>query len=206
MFGKIKLAQGSISIGDQKIEIKRLREWFEYLRGDVRRKIVGDTLQILPAPAKGYGVKLMMVRLEEDIVIAPGNRVEGFLTVPIEVSVRAGEVEVDRFPLGGEKYALYGTLERGVIVRYSRGSIQEKPNGIGVLKVKLINRGTSWGRVDRIVFPLLDVMYYTKDRAFYPLVEVIVDKDIEVVNTGEPPMDGLSVVGELKKLSFKMRW
>ncbi|RLF91527.1 hypothetical protein DRN82_02060 [Thermococci archaeon] len=206
MFGKIKLAQGSISIGDQIINIKKTGEWFEYLRGNVRKKIIGDILQILPAPAKGYGVKLMMVRLEEEIVIAPGSRVEGFLTVPVEVSVRAGEVEVDRFSLGREKYALYGTLERGVIVRYSRGSLQEKPNGIGVLKVRIINKGTSWGKVDRIVFPLLDVMYYTKDRAFYPLVEVIVDKGIEAINTGEPPMDGLSVVGELKKLSFKMRW
>ncbi|ASJ17309.1 hypothetical protein A3L04_09630 [Thermococcus chitonophagus] len=207
MFGKTKLIEGEISVGAQKISIRKMGTWFEYVRGDVRKLVAGDEIAIYPAPAKGYGVKLMMVRLEEELIVPPNIGVEGFFSVPIEVSVKAGDVEVDRFSIGKEKYALYGTLERGVIVRYSRSRIKEKPEGIGVMKVKIVNKGPSWGKIERIVFPLLDIMYYTKERAFYPLIEVVINRGIEVINTGKPPLKNLSAVGdELKKLSFKMRW
>ncbi|AFK22099.1 hypothetical protein Py04_0497 [Pyrococcus sp. ST04] len=179
---------------------------FLYVRGEREVEIIGEELNILPAPAKGYGVKLMMIRLDRPVAVSPGKRVEGFLSVPIEVSVRVGDVEIDRFSVGREKYALYGTLESGVIVRYARARLESEAKAVGNVKVLIENSGSSWGLVERIVFPLLNVMYYSREKAFYPLIRVRINKGVDVINTGEPPMKGLEVVGERKEIAFKMRW
>ncbi|HII61087.1 TPA: DUF432 domain-containing protein [Pyrococcus horikoshii] len=206
MFGKIKLTNLEIKMGNELISIKEEGDYFLYLRRDVERVIVGDYLQILPAPARGYGVKLMMVKLKRPIALAPGKSIEGFIQVPVEVSVKVGDSEIDRFGIGREKYALYGTLENGVIVRYCTGYIGNEPNGLGNLKVKIVNKGEDWGFIDRIVFPMLDLMYYSKDKAFYPLIRVEIQEDINVINTGEAPLPNLVSTGEEKSLRFRMRW
>ncbi|AEC51866.1 hypothetical protein PNA2_0950 [Pyrococcus sp. NA2] len=206
MFGDIKLDNVEVKVGDQIVRIEKMGGYFLYSRGDVERIIVGDKLSILPAPARGYGVRLMMIRLEKPIAIAPGKVIKGFFDVPIEVSVKVGESEIDRFSIGREKYALYGTLESGVIVRYSRGVLKDEPVSIGNVRVVVINKGEDWGFIERIVFPMLDLMYYSQERAFYPLVRVEIEEDVNVVNTGEPPLPNLKSTGKENSVRFRMRW
>lgn len=207
MFGEISLRDNTkFNFGEVSVEIKKDNEYFVYTREGKKVIIVGDKISFLPAPAVGYGVKLMMVRLETPLSIVPHEKIEGFLSVPIEVSVKTGKVEIDRFNVGREKYALYGSLESGVIARYAKSMINKKPVGIGNIKVIIENRTEEWGFVEKIVFPLFDTMYYSEDKAFYPLINVIIEKDLEVINTGKPPMEGLNVVGSERSISFRMRW
>ncbi|CAB50531.1 DUF432 domain-containing protein [Pyrococcus abyssi] len=207
MFGKVKLRDNmDISLGGKTISISRVEDYYVYLRDEVERVIVGDEISILPEPARGYGVKLMMIRLESPIAIAPGKVLRGFIEVPIDVSVRTGSSEIDRFGIGREKYALYGTLENGVIVRYVRAKLESNPRGVGNLKLIVLNNGNNWGFIDRVVFPMMNIMYYSSDMAFYPTIRVEIEEDINVVNTGEAPLPNLYSTGEEKSLRFKMRW
>lgn len=84
----------------------------------------------------GYGVKLLMIKFRDPLVIPPKDAVAGFVEAPIEVDVKIGDLTIDHFILGKEKYALYGAIEAGVICRYQVSPFYtEEPESIGVAKL-----------------------------------------------------------------------
>ncbi|AEH24927.1 DUF432 domain-containing protein [Pyrococcus yayanosii] len=209
MFGEHELREGSIELPGETIMLEKEGEFYRYRRGDVERIIVGgEVLRILPAPAVGYGVKLLMIRLAEPLAVPPGGNVEGFLSAPVEVEVKVENLSIDRFSISREKYALYGTLEAGVIARYYKSRFwREEPPDPGVVKLKVINPSNDWRLLERVVFPLSGPMFYSREKAYYPLITVSLKKDVEVVNTGKAPLPGLKAASEERhQLKFMMRW
>lgn len=214
MFGGHELRTQFIKIGDKKLHLLELEgDFVRYRRDDVERLIKrrdGEKLEVLPAPAEGYGIRLLMVVLREPLAIPPGEEVVGFLEAPVDVEVRTGELTIDRFVVGREKYALYGSVEAGAIARYHVSSFTLKePDSLGVMVVSITNPTRNWEGIDKVVVPIRgSTMYYSPEKAYYPLVKVSLGDAIpEVNNTGKPPKEGLMVSGRKKALpNFLMRW
>ena len=213
MFGEHELKTQFIKVGDKKIHLLEESESLvRYRREEVERIIKnnGEKLKILPAPATGYGVRLLMVKLKEPLVVPPHDFLTGFIEAPIEIDVKVGELTVDHFIVGREKYALYGTLEAGVICRYHVSLFYAKePDSIGVAKLTVSNLSPEWKSLDGIVVPIGGTsMYYESTRAYYPLLIVTIKNHSPGVNnTGKAPKEGLNMVGEgLSLPNFLMRW
>ncbi|NJE09203.1 DUF432 domain-containing protein [Thermococcus sp. M39] len=212
MFGEYELRTRFIKVFDKKIHLtEETDEIVVYRRDEIKRIIKkADRLKILPSPAIGYGVKLLMVKLNEPIAVPPKDAISGYIEVPIEVDVKVGDLTIDHFILGKEKYALYGTVDVGVITRYHKSKFYVKePDSVGIAKVIISNPSKEWKLIERIVFPIKDsVMFYTKDKAYYPLLIVTLKTAVpEVNNTGKPPKDGLIPTREALSLpNFLMRW
>jgi len=212
MFGEYELKTQFIKIIDKKIHlIEESGETVRYRRDGVTvliRKGHGRLL-VLPAPAEGYGVKFLMVRFSERIAIPPRERLTGYLSAPIDISVKTGGVEIDRFVVGREKYALYGEKTIGVIARYHvSGFHRQIPDSIGVLKLIINNPTNEWRLVERVVLPIRNsVMFYSEDKAYYPLVILTTKETYEVNNTGNPPDGTLKPTHKAEPLpNFRMRW
>lgn len=213
MFGEHELRTQFIKIGDKKIHLLEDKgNIVRYRRDEVERLIKKgeDKLRVLPAPPLGYGVRLLMIKFKEPLVIPPRDSMTGFVEAPVEIDVKVGELTIDHFILGKEKYALYGAIEAGVICRYHVSPFYvEEPNSIGVAKLIVSNPSSEWKSLERVVVPIWrTTMYYTPERAYYPLLVVAIKDQIpEVNNTGRPPKEGLSAVGEgLSLPNFLMRW
>ncbi len=198
-----------IEIGFVRVKLSGSQGKCVYER-DGRRVIVhGEGVDVLPHPAVGYGVRFLMVRLEEEMAVPPGESVSGYLSAPVDVSIRAGSVEVDRFTASKEKYALYGRDNAGVIARYWRSSFfRDEPDSLGVIKVIIRNSSDKWRLLDRIVVPIANsLMFYSPSKAYYPLIIVTVRELVEVNNTGNPPDGRLEKTGEERIIpNFIMRW
>ena len=213
MFGEHELKTQFIKILDKKIHlVEESEDTVLYRREGVKVLIKkGGTgkLSVLPAPAEGYGVKFLMIRLAEKTAIPPGESVSGYLSAPIDVSVRAGGVEIDRFVVGREKYALYGEKTIGVIARYHVSEFHRQvPDSIGVLKLIINNPTDEWKVVERVVLPIRNsVMFYSREKAYYPLVILTTKEPYEVNNTGNPPDGTLKPTHRSEPLpNFRMRW
>ena len=213
MFGEYKLRTQFIKIGDVKIHlVDEGGGLFRYRRGkvNVTMRSLGDNLRVVPAPAEGYGVKILYVDFDGRVMVPPKERVEFYLSAPVEAVVLLDDVTVDRFQLSKEKYALYGTPEVGAIARYWMSRVHSsEPDSSCVLKVSVINGTASWVEMDHVVVYIKDsVMFYDDERAYYPLVRVEFKSSIpEVNNTGEPLKEGLKPSKEPLPLpNFIMRW
>ncbi|NJE11246.1 DUF432 domain-containing protein [Thermococcus sp. MAR1] len=212
MFGEHELKTQFIKIIDKKIHlVESSGNTVLYRRDDVRVLIKrGDEkLRVLPAPAEGYGVKFLFIKLSEKIAIPPKERLVGYLSAPIDVSVMSGDLEIDRFVVGREKYTLYGEKTVGVIARYHESDFYEKPpDSPGIVKLVISNPTESWKLVERIVFPIRNsVMFYSAEKAYYPLVILTTKEIYEVNNTGNPPDGTLKPTHEAEPLpNFRMRW
>ncbi len=212
MFGVHELRTQFIKIGDIKIHlVEESEERILYRRDDIRvllHKGEGD-FKILPAPAVGYGVKFLMVKLLQKIAVPPEETISGFLSAPVDVEVKVGSLTIDRFVAGREKYALYGQETMGVIARYHVSEFTEKePDSIGVLRIMVENPTDEWKMVERIVVPIWNsVMFYSKEKAYYPLVILTTKGIYEVNNTGNPPDGRLTATQTAEPIpNFKMRW
>jgi hypothetical protein len=213
MFGEYELKTQFIKVGDKKIHLLEEKEGvIRYRRDDVEKLIKnnGEKLKVLPSPALGYGVRLLMVRFREPVVIPPQDSITGFVEAPVEIDVKVGDLTIDHFIVGKEKYALYGTLEAGVICRYHVSSFYtEEPESIGVAKLIVSNPSPEWKSLERVVIPIRGTsMYYESTKAYYPLLVVTIkNHNPEVNNTGKAPKEELNVVGEgLSLPNFLMRW
>ncbi|ASJ15465.1 DUF432 domain-containing protein [Thermococcus radiotolerans] len=212
MFGEHELKTQFIKIIDKKIHlVESSEDTVLYRRDDVSVLIKrgGENLLVLPAPAEGYGVKFLMIKLSERIAVPPGEKLTGYLSAPIDISVRSGNIEIDRFVVGREKYALYGEKTIGVIARYHVSDFHEKiPDSPGIVKLIINNPTESWKLVEKIVFPIRNsVMFYSEDRAYYPLIILTTKEIYEVNNTGNPPDGTLKPTHEAEPLpNFRMRW
>ena len=213
MFGEHELKTQFIKVGDKKIHLLEESESLvRYRRDEVERIIKnnGEKLKVLPAPAIGYGVRLLMVKFNEPLVVPPHDSLTGFIEAPIEIDVKVGGLSVDHFIVGREKYALYGSLEAGVICRYHVSPFYAKePGSIGVAKLIVSNPSPEWKSLERVVIPISGTpMYYESTKAYYPLLIVTIkDHSPEVNNTGKAPREGLNMVGEgLSLPNFLMRW
>jgi hypothetical protein len=214
MFGEHELRTQFIKIGSTKIHLLEDSPGLvRYRHEDVEKLIKikdGEKLSVLPAPAVGYGVRLLMVKLRESLVVPPKDSLSGFLDAPVEVEVKVGGTSIDRFQVSREKYALYGTIEAGAIARYHVGSFGvNEPDSLGVLKMIISNPSGEWKTLEKLVVPIWNsTMYYTPEKAYYPLILVTLKNHIpEVNNTGKAPKDGLIPVGPGEALpNFLMRW
>ncbi|ASA76829.1 DUF432 domain-containing protein [Thermococcus sp. 5-4] len=212
MFGEHELKTQFIKIIDKKIHlVESSEDTVLYRRDDVSVLIKrgGENLLVLPAPAEGYGVKFLMIKLSERIAVPPGEKLTGYLSAPIDISVRSGNIEIDRFVVGREKYALYGEKTIGVIARYHVSDFYgEIPDSPGIVKLIINNPTESWKLVEKIVFPIRNsVMFYSEDRAYYPLIILTTKEIYEVNNTGNPPDGTLKPTHEAEPLpNFRMRW
>jgi hypothetical protein len=213
MFGEHELKTQFIKIADKKIHLLEDKGGIlRYRREDFEAIIKnnGEKLRVLPSPALGYGVRLLMIKFREPLVIPPQDSITGFVEAPVEVDVKVGDLTVDHFIVGKEKYALYGAIEAGVICRYQVSSFYtEEPNSIGVAKLIVSNPSPEWKSLERVVIPIRGTsMYYESAKAYYPLLVVTIkNHNPEVNNTGRPPKEGLSAIGEgLSLPNFRMRW
>ncbi|ALM76244.1 DUF432 domain-containing protein [Thermococcus barophilus] len=212
MFGEYDLKTRFIRVFDKKIHLTEETEDIVVYRRDEVKRIIKKSgkLKILPSPAIGYGVKLLMIRFDEPIAIPPKDTISGYAEAPVEVDVKLGKLTIDHFILGKEKYALYGTVDVGVITRYHRSPFYLKePESVGIAKIVISNPSKEWKIVDRVVFPIKDsVMFYNAEKAYYPLLIVTLKTDTpEVNNTGKPPEENLIPTKEALSLpNFLMRW
>ncbi|WP_461865292.1 DUF432 domain-containing protein [Thermococcus sp.] len=212
MFGEHELETKFIKILNRKIHlVEESNDVVLYKRDDVRvflRRDAGDFM-ILPAPASGYGVKFLMVKLLQRIAVPPRETISGFLSAPVDIEVKAGNLTIDRFIIGQEKYALYGQDNMGVIARYHVSEFKERePEEIGLMKIIIENPTDNWRMVDRVVVPIWEsVMFYSKEKAYYPLIILTTKNIYEVNNTGNPPDGRLKATHMAEPLpNFKMRW
>ncbi len=210
-FGEFKLRTMFVNVLDRRIRITENPDGtFLYQRGDVSILLSGrGTIRIMPAPAEGYGVKFLMIRLKPKVGVPPGDVVEGYVTAPIDVVVKSGNTLIDKFVVGREKYALYGERTIGVIARYHvSGFTEEEPDSIGVMKLILKNPTSDWKLVDKVVLPIRNsVMFYSETRAYYPVVVLTTKEPYEVNNTGNPPDRTLKPTHKAEPLpNFRMRW
>ncbi|NJE85615.1 DUF432 domain-containing protein [Thermococcus sp. CX2] len=212
MFGEHELKTQFIKILDKKIHLVEMPgDKILYKRDDVRVLIKrGEgAFNVLPSPATGYGVKFLMVKFSSRIAIPPKERLTGYLSAPIDIEVKSGDVTIDRFVIGREKYALYGQDNVGVIARYHVSEFLERtPEELGVIKLVINNPTDEWKLVDKIVIPIRNsVMFYSPERAYYPLVILTTKEPYEVNNTGNPPDGTLKATHRAEPLpNFKMRW
>jgi len=211
IFGRHRLRTQFIHINERKIHILELGDGrFLYRRDDVTVLLHGARyLEVLPAPGEGYGVKFLMVRLSERLAIPPGETVQGHLSAPIDVLVKVGDTVIDRFIVGREKYALYGEHTIGVVSRYHVAEFRTRePDSLGVLKLVIRNPTQEWKLVERVVIPIRNsVMFYSDEKAYYPLVILTTREPYEVNNTGNPPDGRLKPTHRAEPLpNFRMRW
>ena len=210
-FGEHELKTKFIHVGNKKIHIIENSDGvFTYKRDDVVVRILqGRKLSVLPAPAEGYGVGFLMIRLRERLTVPPGETVHGYLSAPIDVVSKTGNTTIDRFVVGKEKYALYGEHSIGVIARYHVSPFYgDEPDSLGVVKLIIRNPTKDWRLVERVVIPIKNsVMFYSEEKAYYPLVILTTKEPYEVNNTGNPPDGRLEATHKAEPMpNFRMRW
>jgi len=213
MFGFHELNTQSIKIGKETVHLIEDGGFIKYERGRVVRiikKTPDGQLALFPAPPVGYGVGLLMIRLKSPLIVPPGEKVKGYVGAPVEVEARIGGLSIDRFSPGGEKYALYGTIETGTIARYWVSEFSEKEvEGTGVVKLSIENVSVDWKAIDKVVVPIKgSTMYYSGEKAYYPLITIKLSNGFpEINNTGRAPEGGLTRVGAIREFpAFLMRW
>ncbi|WP_456394390.1 DUF432 domain-containing protein [Thermococcus sp.] len=212
MFGEHELKTKFIKILDRRIHlVEESGGRVLYRRDDVRVIIPGGDggFRVLPAPASGYGVEFLMIKLSRKIAVPPKATISGYLSAPIDVEVKAGDLTIDRFVVGREKYALYGQDSMGVIARYHISDFTgEEPDSLGVMKLVIENPSDRWRMVEKVVVPIGgSAMFYSEERAYYPLVILTTKGIYEVNNTGNPPDGRLKATRTAEPIpNFRMRW
>ena len=96
-----------------------------------------------------------------------------------------------------------------MITRYHVSEFHRQvPDSIGVLKLIINNPTDEWKVVERIVLPIRNsVMFYSREKAYYPLVILTTKEPYEVNNTGNPPDGTLKPTHRSEPLpNFRMRW
>jgi len=103
----------------------------------------------------------LLIRLEESLMVGPGEAKTVFLTFPVEIGAYFGREDhfelVDIFTLAVQKYTLYGEPSNGFICRYWKSGVFSASPDIsplheGVLELRLVNTSDGWVDVSKVVF------------------------------------------------------
>jgi hypothetical protein len=129
MFGSKQLTTvAEETIWEHKLVFAQVSEGVRYVRyhknrEEVRLLIPGKATNYnltprIPAPHHLDSATHLMIKLPTPIVVGPWDSVNLTLKIPTDVTVSIGDYEIDNFPLGRIKYALYGPPESGFLCRY----------------------------------------------------------------------------------------
>lgn len=155
---------------DFKISITKNENGFEYYRESngttVEKLLFAAQDEILIAPVEPLNLprqtaQFLMIELAREIMLQPSNRIQLYLTFPVEIGVFVGKKSkyeaFDVFTLTPLKYTLYGEPRNGVICKYwkSRTYLEEPktdPLREGVLQLTIQNSSHDWVKVNKALF------------------------------------------------------
>lgn len=213
MFGEYEFRIQFIKIVDKKIYFFEDKGGIVRYRCDDFEVIIknnGEKLKVFFVLVLGYGVKFFMIKFRDFFVIFLKDVVVGFVEVFIEVDVKIGDLIIDYFIFGKEKYVFYGVIEVGVICCYQVSFFYiEELEFIGVVKFIVFNFFFEWKLFERVVVLIKGIlMYYENIKVYYFLFFVMFKNySLEVNNMGRLLKEGLNVVGKgFLLFNFLMRW
>lgn len=158
-----------------------------------------------PPPFESFSY--LMIKLREPLVLADGESIDLYLEAPIKVGFLLGRRLIDIFPPERRKFALYGSLEEGIICRYAESDVYERESRAfprAVLPTSISNRSGDTRTLEKIVIPLDKLtLYYKKDEAYYPRVEMVIvdDRRARVELEEKSPKPGLKKAEVLPPLA-----
>lgn len=174
MYGQLDVGKVlEVKVGEERIRITRVDDLCHYERSGVDKLFTcGDSIYLYPLPPVNVPVRMfnhIYFKLENSIAIGPGEGVEGFIAMPVEVGVFAssGGGVIDIVSPKPPKYALYGSPEQGLIGRYVRTRFYkarfEASPFTAETPLVITNSTDEWVEVTRIVVPAARVRLYYRD-------------------------------------------
>ncbi|HIQ23502.1 MAG TPA: DUF432 domain-containing protein [Pyrodictium delaneyi] len=171
---------GRISFGEHdvcrvQLRLERYGDRCRYRRGSVSALVPCDDVYVYPmAPVlyPEYLTSYIMLKLQEPVMIRHGGKEEFWARLEFDVAIVVGSGDagyevVDVFPSSGiGKYALYGSPNRGIIVRFVPVEVLFEPLEEpckALVRVTVHNRSIRPIRLSRIVFPAQPFNLYYDD-------------------------------------------
>ncbi len=162
------VAEGSLNIGDHRIELESIengRVYRRIYRGEVKAELLISGVEkivltpIYPVMVPKFFTQYILLELKEPLVIAPGSHIVIYTFVPVDLAVYVYRSEmyriVDAFSINKIKYTLYGPIEQGVVARYWRTELlrQESYPGLGkaLTRLVVVNKTREWARLSKIL-------------------------------------------------------
>lgn len=192
---------------DLRITLTGDRGYFTYHRelcdDIVEKNIMADKGNIVICPIEPLNLpkKLsssLLIEFEKPIVIGPGYKKRVFLTFPVEIGVFIGEDRqtkpLDIFSFGKKKFTLYGDVKTGLICKYWKSNIYEKPprpepHYEGILELMLTNSSKKWVEVTKTVLNAYNMkMYYDSSRVSMRARMNIIGEDISETSFLDKPV------------------
>ncbi len=226
IYGEHKLEDRKFELKDLIIHIEKVGEGsFTYRRiagEDEKKKVLIDSsegsLGIYPIPSVFIPQRIsdhIEIVFDSSILLGPNASRDVFFLIPIEIGVFLIEKNdtslIDSFNFENAKYALYGPAENGIICRYYKTSPMYKkpeldPLKHAIISLKTINNTNNWISINRVVFSVLDlIFYYNEDSVFLGESTMQITSD-QVAKTNcieNPPVTGLNKALSLKDLEKK---
>ncbi len=128
----------------------------------------------------------ILVIIENPVSLAPGDIIEGYITIPVDIAVYVEEYNeaitlIDIFTEGKIKYTLYGPLEGGHLARYHRTRFysqepRTKPFTEALVRITISNRSTYWITLSKILIDCkhLKLYYDPPHNAYAQALEIVV--------------------------------
>jgi len=218
MFGI--LDKGVLRLGNSEIVIEDHGSSVLYRRIDlsanttVQEMIISKNVElrltpIYPVFYPRFVTQYMLCLLDKAITLAPGESVDVYASIPIDVAVYAYTPQsfriLDIVPLHSEaKYVLYGSIDSGIVARLCTTSIHISmpPTRLGYAISRLVIRN-GIGKIVSVTRILLDAsplrLYYrpgTWEAYTQTIYMNIVSDTIAIISYGTPFVEGVEPIDD----------
>lgn len=173
----------------------------------------GSKVELVPVPPFYVPQKVcyhLMIELENPVVVRGSKEV--WIEGPYEIAVKVdGKITHHLTPVK-VKYALYGDPVEGVVCRYYKSGIYDKPkNNLELASANVVFKSKSTGQVDKLIMHGAALTIFEKDdRYYYEIIHVNIGETITTVTlTDKPPVKRAKEVHKdesILKSKFEMRW
>lgn len=203
----VKIGRASVERTSGSLKVKDGYSNREYVVDD------GSRVELVPVPPFYVPQKVcyhLMIELENPIVVR-GSK-EAWVEGPYEIAVRVDGKNTHYLTPVKVKYTLYGDPVEGVVCRYFKSRIYDKPrNSPELASANVVFRSKSTGKVDRFVMHGAALTIFEKDdRYYYEVIYVNIGETITTVTlTDKPPVRKAREVHKdegILKSKFEMRW
>jgi len=218
MFGT--LSTGVLELGSNRIVIEDRGSSLLYRRIDLASNSIAQEMlvsknvelrltPIYPVFYPKFVTQYMLCVLDKSITLAPGETLDVFASIPIDLAVYAYTPQsfriLDIVPLHSEiKYVLYGSIDSGTIARLCTTSVHTTapPPQLGYAIARLVIKN-GMGKIVSVTKILLDAsplrLYYrpgTWEAYTQTIYMNIVGDTIAIVSYGSPFIDGVEPIDD----------
>lgn len=127
----------------------------------------------------------ILIKYRNHITMAPGEQLKYYVLMPVDVAILSVKNQtytlIDVVNVGEVKYAFYGSIETGVVARYSvsevyfneESALKNLNTGLALVKIKAHNRSREWVTLTKILLEANPLKLYYKENTWIAYSRII---------------------------------